>query len=373
MKRVFISSIIDGFEAYRAAARQAVVLVGFTPVMAEEFPAQPRAPRAACLDGVRSSDLYVGILGPSYGSRTESGRSATEEEFDEACALSLPTLIFKTTASMDSEQARFLERVAGRWGEGVFYGRFTSPEELKDEVIKALSAIRSEGPALSEAEASRRLEALLGSVRSEQEDVVLSLALVADTGGQPLIQLEDLERFASDLPKLVESVPPLARGGEILAKERSVELWHPPTHENPFAFFEVFEDGRFLCALGQRFDRRSDLAVSFIIDADRVERDLAQIIELFRRVLARLDPRGSAGNVYVQGSLKGVQHKVFDAIPKEPVSSMTVPWHTLPNPLPFPSRPVRVSVQSLSKPTVLAATLRATIRRIFDEALRRTC
>ena len=372
MKRVFISSIIEGFKAYRAAARQAVVLLGFTPVMAEELPAQPRAPRAACLDGVRSSDLYVGILGTSYGSRTESGRSATEEEFGEACALSLPTLIFKTTATMDSEQAGFLERVAGRWGEGVFYGRFDSPEELKDEVIKALSAIRGEGPVLSEAEAAGRLEALLGAVRSEGEDVVLALALVADTGGRALIQLEDLDRFASDLGNLLRSVPQLARG-EILAKERSVELWCHPTHQNASAFFEVFDDGRFLCALGQRFSGRSDLAASFIIDSDRVERDLAHIIGLCRRVLGKLDPRGSTGNMYIQGSLKGVQYKMFDAVPQGPLNSITVPWHTLPDPLPFPSRPARIPVQRLGKPAVLAATLRSTIKRIFDEALRRPC
>jgi hypothetical protein len=370
MTRVFVSSIIEGFQAYRDAARRAVALVGFTPVMAEDFPAQSRAPRAACLDGVRSSDIYLGILGPSYGCRTESGLSATEEEFDEACARSLSTLIFSTTAGLDSEQAAFLERVAGRWGEGIFYGRFGTPEELKDAVIRALSAIKGETPALSEGEASARLEALLNPVTGEWEEVVLSVALVADTGGQPLIQLEELEQLASDMRNLLKSLPELGEGGEILGKERSVELWRAPTNEEPFAFFEAFDDGRFVCALGQRPRGRTDLAASFIIDANLVEQDLGRIIETFYRVLTRLDPRGSTRTVYIQGTLKGVQHKAFNAVPQEAVDTITVPWHALPNQLPFPSRALRVRTQELGRSKALAATLRATIKRIFDEALR---
>ena len=370
MKRVFVSSVIEGFEAYRDAARRAVALVGFTPVMAEDFPAQPRAPRAACLDGVRSSDIYLGILGSSYGSTTESGVSATEEEFDEACARSLSTLIFRTTAGMDSDQAAFLERVAGQWGEGVFYGRFGTPDELKDEVIRALSAMTGQSSVLSEGEASARLEALLNPARGQWEDVVLTVALVADTGGQPLIHLADLEKLASEMRDLLKPLPELGERGEILAKERSVELWHAPTNEEPFAFFEVYDDGRFVCALGQRQKERSDLAASFIIDANRAEHDLGRIVGTFHRVLTRLDPRGSTRAVYVQGTLKGVEHRAFDVVPQEPMSSMTLPWHALPNPLPFPSRPLRVPVEGLGRPEGVAATLRATIKRIFDSGLR---
>ncbi|MGN6094546.1 MAG: DUF4062 domain-containing protein, partial [Luteibacter jiangsuensis] len=35
--RIFISSLISGMEAVRAAARQAVLDLGFEPVMAEDF------------------------------------------------------------------------------------------------------------------------------------------------------------------------------------------------------------------------------------------------------------------------------------------------------------------------------------------------
>ena len=108
--------------------------------MAEDFPAQPRSSQAACLDGLRSSGIYVGILGPRYGSATDSGLSATEEEFDEATRSSMPRLIFVTSAEVDERQAAFLERVRGKWGEGLFYGRFQDPETLKDAIVRALSA-----------------------------------------------------------------------------------------------------------------------------------------------------------------------------------------------------------------------------------------
>lgn len=47
--KIFISSLIGGFEVYRAAARDAVTQLGYEPVMAENFPAQPNSPQVACL------------------------------------------------------------------------------------------------------------------------------------------------------------------------------------------------------------------------------------------------------------------------------------------------------------------------------------
>jgi hypothetical protein len=273
---------------------------------------------------------------------------------------------------MDSDQSAFFDRVAGRWGDGIFYGRFSSPEDLKDEVVRALSAIGGQRPALSDAEASSRLEALLGSIKRQDEDVVLGLALVVDAGEHALIPFGELEKFASDLPDLLRCVPQLCRpAAELLAKERSVEVLHRPTRDEGFAFFEAADDGRLLCALGQRIEGRSDLAAGFIIDARQVEIDLVRIIESFSRVLTHLDLRGSTRNAYVQGSLKGVQGKVFDTVPEEPIQSITIPSHGLPNPLPFPSRALSIPIQKLNEPAPLGAALRATIKRIFDEALRR--
>src|SRR4051794_9705183 len=83
--KIFVSSLISGFEPLRAAARSAIQTLGHEPVMAEDFGAKPASPQVACLRGLRSSDLVVLILGERYGSvPPESSVSPTHEEYLEA-------------------------------------------------------------------------------------------------------------------------------------------------------------------------------------------------------------------------------------------------------------------------------------------------
>src|SRR5437588_11991224 len=94
--RIFISSVMRDFAPERAAAREAVIRLRHKPVMAEDFGAQPVSSQTACLEGVRSSHIYVGIFGPRYGYvAPRSGLAATEEEFNEARRRGLPILCFE--------------------------------------------------------------------------------------------------------------------------------------------------------------------------------------------------------------------------------------------------------------------------------------
>src|SRR4051794_2978374 len=95
MKNIFISSVMRDFGDVRLAARQAVESLRQHPVMAEDFGAQPHSSQTACLEGVRASEVYVGIYGGRYGSVARSGVSATEEEFNEARRRGLPILCFE--------------------------------------------------------------------------------------------------------------------------------------------------------------------------------------------------------------------------------------------------------------------------------------
>lgn len=65
--RIFISSLISGFEPFRNAARSAVRSLGHEPVVAEDFGAMAASPQVACLQGLRSADLVVLMLGERYG------------------------------------------------------------------------------------------------------------------------------------------------------------------------------------------------------------------------------------------------------------------------------------------------------------------
>jgi len=78
--RVFVSSVMQDYARFRDAAAEGIRQAGCDPVRAEDFPAAHTSPRTACLDGVRSADAVVLLLGGRYGFVGPSGFAATEEE-----------------------------------------------------------------------------------------------------------------------------------------------------------------------------------------------------------------------------------------------------------------------------------------------------
>ena len=136
--KIFISSLISGFEPFRQAARSAVTTPRHEAVMAEDFGAQPNSPQVACLQAVRSADLVLLILGEHYGTvQGTSGVSPTHEEFLEARDTK-PILAFvQEGVTRDGQQAKFASEVQG-WQQGYFRGGFRTPEELRDLVTRAI-------------------------------------------------------------------------------------------------------------------------------------------------------------------------------------------------------------------------------------------
>lgn len=61
----------------------------------ELFGALPDAPKEECLRLVRASNIFVGVVGVRYGSiDPQTGKSISELEYQEACSLRLPCLIY---------------------------------------------------------------------------------------------------------------------------------------------------------------------------------------------------------------------------------------------------------------------------------------
>ena len=146
VKSVFISSVISGFEEVRGQAASAVEKAQMHPFLAERHPADPQASRRAMFDAIGDSDYFLLLLGARYGDADESGKSPTEEEFEEAARLSKPALVLvQENVEMEPLQREFLERVRGTWGKGVFYDRFKGPEDVGLGVLAALSAQASKG------------------------------------------------------------------------------------------------------------------------------------------------------------------------------------------------------------------------------------
>lgn len=136
--RVFISSLIAGFEAERDALKKATQMLRHQPIMAEDFPAQVSSPQVACLSGVRGSDLVILVLGDRYGAiQTTSNISATHEEYRAAKGTKPVIAFVKEHATFEPEQKAFVDEVQG-WEGGLFRGSYSSAEDLYEKVVRSI-------------------------------------------------------------------------------------------------------------------------------------------------------------------------------------------------------------------------------------------
>lgn len=189
--KVFVSSLITGFEPFRSAAKAAVQTLRHEPIMAEDFGARADSPQVACLRGVRDSELVVLVLGGSYGAvQTGSGLSATHEEFREARERK-PVLAFvQESVQRDPQQEVFVNEVQG-WQTGYFRSGFKTAEELRDAVTRALHdhQIANAACPFDPAQLAAAVEALLPrSYRNRRLDTPTLRIAIAGGPSQSLLR-----------------------------------------------------------------------------------------------------------------------------------------------------------------------------------------
>lgn len=164
--KVFISSVIGGFESYRDAAAQGTWALGHDVIKAEDFGASPASPQQVCLRGVRDADVVVLLVGQRYGHPQASGLSATHEEYREAQERCRVFVFVQTGVEREPAEKEFLREVQA-WSSGHYTENFSSPQELRDKVTRALHQLELAqvvGP-VDEKEMLGRAEALLPSSR----------------------------------------------------------------------------------------------------------------------------------------------------------------------------------------------------------------
>ncbi|MXP26565.1 DUF4062 domain-containing protein [Altererythrobacter indicus] len=168
--RIFISSLITGFEAQRTAARRAVTTLRHEPVMAEDFGAQLNSPQIACLQGLRASDAVVLVLGEHYGFvPPNSTLSATHQEYREARETKPVFAFIQEGISPSPEQAALIAEVQA-WEGGLFRGSFVNADDLQDGVTRALHDVtlaNATGP-VDEQEMTARASAMLPAESQNQ-------------------------------------------------------------------------------------------------------------------------------------------------------------------------------------------------------------
>jgi hypothetical protein len=138
--KIFVSSVMNGFENYREAAFAAIRSLDHEILRAEDFPASTIPSRVACLQGVREADLVILILGDRYGwSDTQSGISPTHEEFREAVAEGKVIAFVQSGVTREAAQQQFVDEVEN-YDTGMHRGQtFGTPEDLRTEVTRAIA------------------------------------------------------------------------------------------------------------------------------------------------------------------------------------------------------------------------------------------
>ena len=148
--KVFISSVTYLLKEERAALVPFLRLFDHEPLRFEDFSAQDRSSREACLAGVEAADVYVLLLGPRYGQPfVDTGLSPTAEEFKRARQRSIPILVFNKVLEEADEaaQSAFKDEV-GHYVNGRFWRSFTDPVSCNQAVGESLKGVRLQlGPA----------------------------------------------------------------------------------------------------------------------------------------------------------------------------------------------------------------------------------
>jgi|GEM_PF-1677522 len=102
---IFISSRRDTeMIPFRASLRQYLYSIGARPVLWEEITPQDQTSERAYLDGVDQSELFVLLVGRSYGVADSSGYSPIHKEMNQATQSRMPRLLFMLEGVQDAER-----------------------------------------------------------------------------------------------------------------------------------------------------------------------------------------------------------------------------------------------------------------------------
>ena len=153
MLTVFLSSTTKDLAQCREAAYRAITgLDGYHCVRMEDFGSWDKAPDDFCRSKVAKCDLFVCIAGPLYGSRSPSGRSYTEREFEAAIEHGKTCMVFMTAEDfplaanlIESDEDRkcqtaFRQKISG----GTMIAWFSTPEQVAVRVVQAIRNFEAE-------------------------------------------------------------------------------------------------------------------------------------------------------------------------------------------------------------------------------------
>lgn len=345
--KVFISSVINGYADYRDAAKRAVRDLHQEPVMAEDFPALSRSPRTACLDGVRTSDVYVGLFGARFS-------QATIDEYEEAKRSGKTFLIFVEQVQQEDAQAGFLRKVED-YVSGHFRDSFSCPRELYEKVVKALSGCLVSEKADFEA-TDRHVLDFGKSLRKEQFDSWLWIILAPVIKGHLLKASEFIEpTFADRVLELTLSnqirLFDLRMASHTQVKGERLILGQEKKHRDTDLRTVVLQrDGLLVhgSVVADHRESRNSFS-SFYIDPDTVKERVITFFAFADQLFQWLDPTDCINGFSMACYLSGTD-KHFEKPAPTQQHGMTIPWVTgnFPDPLMIPKSPFNMRKEALN-------------------------
>ena len=311
MRKVFVSSVIEGYGDYRQAAYEAIELMDDRPIMAEHFGARPCSPGDACLTEVGQSDVYLLLMGARYGYKTPDGISVTHAEFREAKATGKPILALIEDVEMEPEQAAFRSEVED-YQTGVFRDTFVGPTEAKEKVIRALRRLEQFRSSATESEFARRLKDAVISVDIGDSWIGHKPILICAWWPQPRRNL-DIVALENELDAYFDA----ACDHGLALKRQGYEIIRGHDHTGLIlgeGTLSLFPDGLQLFVANPVVEKEGMLLSSSLVPPSRV-RCLAQSA-------AKLFP-GSGAWCHLR--LEEMEGKNFAELPENNPSSVSMP------------------------------------------------
>lgn len=354
-----------GFEEVRDAAAVAIRGVGMHAVRSEELSADAGSSRSALLGQVADADLYLLVLGERYGDYAAEETSPTEDEYDEAVRLHKPIFVVVQEIDREPRQQQFLERVRGTWGEGAFYGHFSSAADVGAAVAAALGR-RQAGVVEDGPPAQERALALAG----EEERYGQGSGIGARVAFVPLRQTTLLDAVALDQPGLGDDLADALRraaavpqsigieskvsGAGIQLTGNAAESWVTPATS--------IDTTGALTVLGSVAVEGGPLGFSSV-DPDRLRTLVARAGAAAQLIYDRIDPRGEVGQVAVAAAVLGASYKGYGAASGNSMSvSMSVPA------IVAGPDPAEIVPRAQLSGADLARRIEAAIKRVFVDA-----
>ena len=302
--KVFVSSPVRGYEDLREAARAAIGVLGYEPVLSEDFDASAPSPRATCLAAVREADAVVLLLGAEYGPRqASSDLSATHEEYREARESGSVLAFVQECDVRSEEQTAFVQEVRN-WEQGHYTASFRNANDLHDKVIRSLHRHFLDGASTPVDE--DRLVERARSLAVDDGATGSAILVVAVTGDSPHAVLRPTKLRDQQLHNLLlsealtgaDAVLDVSAGSEPQVRSDAIVL----TQRTGGRIVELHEDGTIVVVQPALRERSWQGSLPSMIEEDIIER-IARVVRLAGRVLNHVDDPPRISRVAVVAAL----------------------------------------------------------------------